>query len=87
MVRPGAEQIFDYVHEERNQFLHLRLERMLMEKIIGLFVSIIEQGNREKVWVVEYSLETMKILVIGLQQYLYGVIDCRKNTVKKSAGG
>jgi len=72
-ISPGREKIFDYVHDKRNELVHVRVEQMVFEKIIGVFVGIVEQGRIERVFVVDYPHATVTILISGLQQYLRGM--------------
>lgn len=60
------EKLVIYMHEERNELLHYRLAYKFMDKVISLFLKIIEQGIREKVFDVEYPRETTEILLTGM---------------------
>jgi AcrR family transcriptional regulator len=55
-----------YIHTESNELMHYRLGQKFINRMITLFAAIIEQGNREKLFEVDYPQETAEILVTGM---------------------
>jgi AcrR family transcriptional regulator len=70
------EKIVSFVHEERNELMHYRMERKFADRLIALFANIIEQGVREGVFDVEYPEETATILLVGLGKYMHDALSC-----------
>lgn len=60
------EKLILYFHTAENELLHYRLERKFADQAVALFLNIIEQGIREKVFDVEYPRETAEILMAGI---------------------
>lgn len=63
------DKLVQYVHEERNELLHHRLAIKWLDVIVDIYLNIIEQGIREKVFEVEYPRETLEILMAGLEPF------------------
>jgi AcrR family transcriptional regulator len=73
LVAQNEKMVF-LVHDERNELLHYRLERKFSDKLILVFTIIIEQGVRERLFDVEYPEETATILLVGLGNYMHGLL-------------
>ncbi len=60
------EKIVHYMHQASNELLHYRLTHKFLDEMISIFVKIIEQGVREKVFDVSHPLETAEVLLTGI---------------------
>jgi AcrR family transcriptional regulator len=62
----GREKLVDYLHEERNAHLHLKIEMRIYPVIIPLYTKIIKQGIKEGVFKTKYPHEAaISILAIS----------------------
>ncbi|MBN1538594.1 MAG: TetR/AcrR family transcriptional regulator [Candidatus Thermoplasmatota archaeon] len=43
----GKEKMTDYLHEDRNAHIHLKIEKKVMPPLIDCYAKLIEEGNRE----------------------------------------
>ncbi|MFW3146080.1 MAG: TetR/AcrR family transcriptional regulator [Thermoplasmatota archaeon] len=43
----GKEKLSDYIHEEKNEHLHLKIQKRVMPVLIDCYAKLIEEGNRE----------------------------------------
>lgn len=71
---PENQKIFYYVHEEKNEILHQRMAQRWLNDIITLFLNIIEQGVKEKLFDVEYPRETLEIVISGFEPYFHSIL-------------
>ncbi|MFS0918624.1 TetR/AcrR family transcriptional regulator [Brevibacillus sp. 179-C 1.1 NHS] len=55
------------LHRPENRELHERLNIAIILKIAPVLAQVIEQGNKESVFHVEYALETVQFLLAGSQ--------------------
>lgn len=53
----GREKLVDYLHEERNAHLHLKMEKRIYPVVIPLYTKIIKQGIKEGVFHTKYPQE------------------------------
>ena len=53
----GRERIMEFLHEERNALLHMKLEKKIYPKVLPPFEKIIRQGISEGVFDTDYPLE------------------------------
>jgi AcrR family transcriptional regulator len=53
----------DYLHEERNEYMHCKLAKRIVEKISGPIAQIIRQGVAEGVFTAKYPDEAAVVLV------------------------
>lgn len=68
------EKFVKFMHDERNELFHHRLEHKSMDKMFSFFLKIIEQGIREKIFNLDFPRETVEILLIGFGQYAHGMM-------------
>jgi AcrR family transcriptional regulator len=68
------EKLVKFMHDERNELFHHRLEHRSMDKMFSFFLNIIEQGIREKIFHLDFPRETVEILLIGFGQYAHGMM-------------
>ena len=50
----GRERITDYIHEEKNAHIHLRVEKGVTPVLVDCYLHLIEQGNEEGIFNVKY---------------------------------
>jgi AcrR family transcriptional regulator len=62
------EELILYFHEKQNEVFHHRAEHKFLDYIIVIFTDLIEQGIREKIFTVEYPLETAEIMMTGMSR-------------------
>jgi len=43
----GKEKMTDYIHEEKNAHIHLKIEQRVMPPLIDCYAKLIEEGNRK----------------------------------------
>ena len=53
----GRERMMEFLHEERNALLHMKLEKKIYPKVLPPFEKIIRQGLSEGVFDTEYPYE------------------------------
>ncbi len=75
-------RLVNYLHEERNALLHLKIEKRGSSLIIPLLTEVIEQGTREGLFKTEYPHEAA-LLILGCQDSLFNVEHFSKKTVKE----
>jgi AcrR family transcriptional regulator len=62
----GREKLVDYLHEERNAHLHLKIEKRIYPVIIPMYIKIIKQGIKEGVFKTKYPNEAaISVLAIS----------------------
>jgi len=69
-VGKGREKLMEYIHEERNAHIHLKIEKRVTPLITPYMEGIIEEGNESGVFDVEYPGETAKAL-LGVYDALF----------------
>lgn len=60
------EKLALYMHRPENELLHYRLEHKFTMQAVDLFLNIMEQGIREKIFEVDCPRETAEILMAGI---------------------
>lgn len=60
-------ELMEDLHRPENRELHERINIEIIKKIAPIFAQVIEQGNKESVFNVEYPLETVQFLLSGSQ--------------------
>ncbi len=65
--------IMQYIHEERNAHLHLKLERQIPKKTVKPLTKIITQGIEEKIFFTDYPEETAKAFIGVSAMVLQGI--------------
>jgi AcrR family transcriptional regulator len=68
------EKMVIFMHDERNELLHHRLEHKSLDKMLSFFMNIVEQGIREKIFELDFPRETVEILFIGFVHYAHGMV-------------
>jgi AcrR family transcriptional regulator len=63
-------RLVDYIHDERNALLHLKMERKSHDVIVPLFAKIVEEGVTEGLFNTEYPYETA-LLMAGCWDTLF----------------
>ncbi|TCL59810.1 TetR family transcriptional regulator [Hydrogenispora ethanolica] len=69
------EEIIYVVHEKSNELLHHRVEHKTLDKLVPLYLRILEQGIREQLLDLKYPGETLAIILPGLGQYFHGLLE------------
>jgi AcrR family transcriptional regulator len=67
------ERIVNFLHEERNERLHHRMEHKYYDKYLPVFWKVLEQGAKEKSFDLEFPRETLEIVLPGLEKYWHEV--------------
>lgn len=67
------ERLVNFLHEERNERLHHRIEHKYYDKYLLIFLKVLEQGAREKSFDLEFPGETLEILLPGLEKYWHEI--------------
>ncbi|UCG68950.1 MAG: TetR/AcrR family transcriptional regulator [Thermoplasmata archaeon] len=65
----GRGKLFEYLHEERNAHLHLKIEKRIYPVVIPLYTKIIKQGIKEGVFHTKFPQEAA-ISVIAISNAL-----------------
>jgi AcrR family transcriptional regulator len=64
-VGEGREKLMEYLHEERNALLHLKLEKKVYPMIIPPFAGIIRQGVEEGLFDTKYPEEAARVILVS----------------------
>ena len=62
-VGAGREKLMEYIHEERNAHIHLKIEKRVIPLITPYMEKIIEEGNEKGVFDVKYPRATAVALL------------------------
>jgi len=65
----GKEKISDYLHEEKNAHLHFKIEQRVTPVLVDCYLKLIEQGNEEGIFHVEFPRDTA-LAMVGAAQAL-----------------
>ena len=65
----GKEKFADYLHEERNAHIHMKIEKRVTPPLVECYVKLIDQGNREGIFRVNYVRDTA-LAMLGAAQTL-----------------
>ncbi len=69
------EELIRIVHEKSNELLHHRVEHKILDKLVPLYLRILEQGIREQLLELQFPSETLAIILPGLGQYFHGLLE------------
>ncbi len=73
----GRERLMEYIHEERNARIHLKVEKIVLPMITPYMEKIIEEGNQQGIFNVKYPRET-GIALLGVSAVVFE----RRHSVK-----
>ena len=59
----GKERLTDYIHEEKNAHIHLRIEKGVTPVLVDCYAELIEEGNKEGIFNVKYPKDTSLAMV------------------------
>jgi AcrR family transcriptional regulator len=59
----GKERLTDYIHEERNAHIHLRIEKGVTPVLVKCYTKLIEEGNEEGIFNVKYPTDTALAMI------------------------
>lgn len=59
----GKEKLTDYIHEEKNAHIHLKIEKKVTPPLVDCYITLIEQGIDEGIFNVKYPKETALAMV------------------------
>jgi AcrR family transcriptional regulator len=65
----SKQKLTDYLHEDRNIHLHHRVEKKVLPVMAACYSKLIEQGNEEGIFKVNYPYETA-VGILGAANYL-----------------
>ncbi|MFO8050738.1 MAG: TetR/AcrR family transcriptional regulator [Thermoplasmatota archaeon] len=65
----GKERMTDYLHEDKNAHIHLKIEKRVTPPLVECYTNIIEQGIEEGLFNVNYPRETA-LAMLGAAQGL-----------------
>lgn len=68
----GKGRMMDYLHEEKNEILHYRMSRKVLEYLVPAYTAIIEQGIKENIFHTEYPGEAAQALMGMTENVLEG---------------
>jgi hypothetical protein len=70
----GREELVEHIHQKSFEAMHQRMEEKMMQKIIPLFSSIIEEGMQVGLFKLEDPEVTTEIVMTGLGNFLNRMI-------------
>lgn len=59
----GKERLTDYIHQEKNAHIHLRIEKGVTPVLVECYIDLIEQGNKEGIFNVKYPRDTALAMI------------------------
>ncbi|MEA3558283.1 MAG: TetR/AcrR family transcriptional regulator [Candidatus Thermoplasmatota archaeon] len=59
----GKERLTDYIHEEKNAHIHLKIEKRVTPPLVDCYFKLIEQGMKEGIFNVKYPRDTALAMV------------------------
>jgi AcrR family transcriptional regulator len=77
----GREKLVEYLHEERNAHLHLKLEKKIYPKLVPAYENIILQGIDEKLFDTKFPKEAAATILALSQVIFEGKHDHTEKTV------
>jgi AcrR family transcriptional regulator len=78
----GRKKLVNYLHEEKNALLHLKIEQKGSALIVPLLTDVIEQGAREGLFKTKYPRETA-LLILGCQDSLFDIEHFSEKTAEE----
>ncbi|UCF07676.1 MAG: TetR/AcrR family transcriptional regulator [Thermoplasmata archaeon] len=73
-LREKRKGLTDYLHEERNELLHYRIEKKKTPMVARYFSEIIQQGVKEGVFTTEYPKEAALAILAASSEIGHGAI-------------
>jgi AcrR family transcriptional regulator len=64
------EKLTDYIHEEKNEVLHYRMSRKVLEYLVPAYTKIIEQGVDEGVFQTKYP-DLASMAIMGITEAIF----------------
>jgi AcrR family transcriptional regulator len=64
-------KVMDYIHEKKNEVIHYRMSRRVLEHMAVAYTRMIEQGNREGVFHAEHP-DLAALAVLGITEAVLG---------------
>lgn len=71
----GREKLVDYLHEDKNALLHLKLEKKVIPSIVPAFSEIIKQGVDEGIFNTDYPTEAAEAIIASSNALSHGEHD------------
>ena len=57
-----GDEIIDQVHKPQNALMHQKMQKNLMEGVVPIIVSLVEEGKTQGIFHIEYPTETVEML-------------------------
>ena len=59
-----GQEIIDQVHKPQNALMHQKMQKNLLEGILPILVSLVDEGKRQGIFHMEYPAETIEMLIL-----------------------